>query len=63
MAILDTLPMRIEDIGPALFLLVMLRDLLPAWQAVTAGAAQTGQISYVREGHLVTALAKFFLNS
>src|ERR1700756_3048753 len=53
-------PCGFENVGPALFPLVMLRDLLRAWQAVPAAAVQTGQTSCVRGGHLVTALANYF---
>jgi hypothetical protein len=60
MAILDTLPEQVRKYRTRSVSALMLRDLLRAWQAVPAAAAQAGQISYVREGHLVTALAKLF---
>jgi hypothetical protein len=60
MTILDTLPARVRQYRARSVSDAMLRDLLWAWQAITAPAAQIGQTSYVRAGHLVTHPAKFF---
>jgi hypothetical protein len=60
MTILDTLPVRVRQHRTRSVSGVMLRDPLWAWQAITAPPAQAGLISYVRAGHLVTHVTKFF---
>jgi hypothetical protein len=60
MSILDTLPMRFRKYRTHSVSDEMLRDPLRAWQAVSAPAARTAQINYVRQSRLVTCHENFF---
>src|SRR5690348_4746576 len=61
MTILDTLPVRVRQYRTRSVSDVMLRDPLWAWQAITAPAARTAQISYVRHSPFSYTSCKIFL--